>query len=308
MEQLIQGLPDDIALECLIRLPYNHLSTASLVSPPRKLHLQLPLFLRHRKTAGFTTNVIVMAQSPPQTNTGKAIPLANSYRLTLFDPDSGSWSELPSLPGMNRGLPLYCGLVGVGSDLVVIGGYDPETWKSLNAVFIYNVVSATWRRGANIPGVRRSFFGCVSDSDRMVLVAGGHDGDKNALRSSLAYDVAKDEWLPLPDMSMERDGCKVVFQHEKFHVIGGYRTKTLGRFERSAEAFDVVSWQWEHIKEDLLETSTCSRTCVVGDDGKLYMCREGDLVPWFKVAVSVIDSKGPEAYRSQCIGLVSDDT
>ena len=249
-----------------------------------------------------------MAQSPPQTNTGKAIPLANSYRLTLFDPDSGSWSELPSLPGMNRGLPLYCGLVGVGSDLVVIGGYDPETWKSLNAVFIYNVVSATWRRGANIPGVRRSFFGCVSDSDRMVLVAGGHDGDKNALRSSLAYDVAKDEWLPLPDMSMERDGCKVVFQHEKFHVIGGYRTKTLGRFERSAEAFDVVSWQWEHIKEDLLETSTCSRTCVVGDDGKLYMCREGDLVPWFKVAVSVIDSKGLEAYWSQCIGLVSDDT
>ena len=30
--------------------------------------------------------------------------------------------------------------------------------------------------------------------------------------------------------------------------------------------------------------------------------------PWFKVAVSVTDSEGPEAYRSQCIGLVSGDT
>ncbi|RVW91538.1 F-box/kelch-repeat protein [Vitis vinifera] len=117
-----------------------------------------------------------MAQSPPQTNTGKAIPPADSYRLTLFDPDSGSWSELPPLPWMNRGLPC------------------------------------------------------------------GYDDDKNALRSSLAYDVAKDEWLPLPDMSMERDECKVVFQHEKFHVIGGNRTETLAQFERSVEAFDVASW------------------------------------------------------------------
>ena len=31
-------------------------------------------------------------------------------------------------------------------------------------------------------------------------------------------------------------------------------------------------------------------------------------LPWFKVAVSVIDSEGPEAYRSRCIDLVSDET
>ncbi|RVW35657.1 hypothetical protein CK203_108151 [Vitis vinifera] len=85
-------------LECLVRLPYNHLSTASLVCPPWKLHLRHPDFLRHRKAAGFTTNIIVMAQSPPQTNTGKAIPPADSYGLTLYEPDSGSWSELPPLP------------------------------------------------------------------------------------------------------------------------------------------------------------------------------------------------------------------
>ena len=93
-------------------------------------------------------------------------------------------------------------------------------------MFVYNVVSAKWRRGADIPGVRRSFFGCSSDSDQMVLVAGGHNDDKNALRSALAYDVAEDDWLPVPDMSMERDECKVVFQRGKFHVIGGYETET----------------------------------------------------------------------------------
>ena len=77
----------------------------------------------------------------------------------------------------------------------MVGGYDPQTWESLNSVFVYNVVSATWRCDADIPGMRRSFFGCASDSDRTVVVAGGHEGEKNALRSALAYDVAKDEWL-----------------------------------------------------------------------------------------------------------------
>ena len=31
-------------------------------------------------------------------------------------------------------------------------------------------------------------------------------------------------------------------------------------------------------------------------------------LPWFKVAVSVTDSEGPETYRSRCIGLISADT
>ena len=30
--------------------------------------------------------------------------------------------------------------------------------------------------------------------------------------------------------------------------------------------------------------------------------------PWFKVAVSVIDSEGHEAYWSQCLGSTSDET
>ena len=160
----------------------------------------------------------------------------------------------------------------------MVGGYDPQTWESLNLVFVYNVVSATWRRGTDIPGVR-SFFGCASDSDRTALVVGGHDDEKNALRSVLAYDVAKDKWLPVHDMAMERDECKVVFQRGKFHVIGGYHTETQGGFERSSEAFDVVSWQWDHVNEDLLEASTCSRTCEVGDDDGRCTCTE-DMTRW----------------------------
>ena len=92
------------------------------------------------------------------------------------------------------------------------------------------------------------------------------------------YDVAKDEWAPLPDMARERDECKGVFHRGKFHVIGGYCTEMQGRFERSAEAFDFANWEWDKAEEDFLEDSTCPRTCVDGGDMGMYMCHAGEVV------------------------------
>lgn len=130
-----------------------------------------------------------------------------------------------------------------------------------------------------MPGVPRSLFGCAgSNYGRMVYVAGGHDGEKNALKSVLVYDVANNEWVPLPDMAKERDECKGVFLNGKFHVIGGYCTETQGRFERSAEAFDFASWQWDEVEEEFLGAATCPRTCVEGDEMCMYMCHGGEVV------------------------------
>lgn len=199
------------------------------------------------------------------------------YRLTLSDPGTGNWCELPPVPDSPTGLPMFCQVAGVGSDLVVIGGWDPMTGKASQSVYVYSFVSSKWRRGTDMPGRPRTLFGCASDFDRTVYVAGGHDDEKNALRSAMAYDVAQDDWVGLPDMDRERDECKAVFRRGKLHVIGGYSTEMQGRFDRSAEAFDVASWRWNTVREDFLEEATCPRTCV-DCDGAVYMCRSGDIV------------------------------
>ncbi|KAK6912110.1 hypothetical protein RJ641_024203 [Dillenia turbinata] len=279
--ELIPGLPNDIALECLIRVSYNHFSSVSLVSQTWKTELELPGFRRHRKSSGLTRSIIVMAQarfdSNQNSSMGKKYLVAPVYHVTLCEPETGIWSDLPPIPGLLHGLPMFCQFAGVGADLVVLGGWDPATWEASKAVFVYNFLSGQWQAGSDMPGSPRSFFSCASDSYRLVLVAGGHDNEKNALKSAMAYDVANDKWVPLPDMARERDECKAVFQHGKFHVIGGYATEMQGRFEKSAETFDLSTWQWGPVEDNFLETATCPRTCVASDKGKIYMCRGSDL-------------------------------
>ncbi|KAL6996517.1 hypothetical protein U1Q18_006649 [Sarracenia purpurea var. burkii] len=218
--ELIPGLPNDVAVECLIRLPLEQLPVAASVCRGWKTEIDRPEFRRCRKAAGLAS------------------------------------------------------LVGVGSDLVVMGGYDPATCRVSNSVSIYNFVSLKWRRGTAMPGRGRLFFGCAQGFDRTVYVAGGCDDNKNVLRSAMMYDVAKDEWIQLPDMTKERDGCKAVFHRGKILVVGGYSTEMQGRFQRDAEALDVTTRQWNHVQDDFLETATYLTTCVDGGDGRIYTCHD----------------------------------
>ncbi|KAL8465782.1 hypothetical protein ACS0TY_035038 [Phlomoides rotata] len=272
---LFPGLPYDLGLECLIRVPPQCLSSVSSVSRTWKREIQLPEFWRRRKASGFTRKVIFMSQSrdDPTRRIWTKKYAAPVYGLTLCDPESGFWEELPPGPWFPHGLPMFCHIVGVGLSVVVMGGLDPVTFKDSRGVFIYSPVSATWRRGAHMPGCSRSFFACASDSDRTVFVAGGHDTNKDALKSAMAYDVEKDEWIMLPEMTRERDEPKGVFHRGEFHVIGGYPTEMQGSFEATAESFNVATWQWGPVQEDFLDAGACPRNCVGNGDGMLVTCR-----------------------------------
>ncbi|XP_019244593.1 PREDICTED: F-box/kelch-repeat protein At1g80440-like [Nicotiana attenuata] len=278
---LLPGLPNDIALECLIRLPLDQFSKAASVCSHWKNEIKHPAFRQRRKSSGFTRPVFALAQAMVTTirkpHGVTTLSSTQFYRLSLYDPEKGNWYDLPPIPELVEGIPMFCRVVGVGSDLIVIGGCDPVNWRVMDSVFIYNFISGSWRRGADMPGEQRLFFGCGSDSERFVLIAGGHNDGKNALKSVLLYDVAKDEWVTLPEMAMERDECNCVFHRGKFHVIGGYPTHAQGQFQRSAEVFDLATRQW-CLEEDFLGADTCPQTCLEGDDGRLYMCQDGDVV------------------------------
>ncbi|XP_016170980.1 F-box/kelch-repeat protein At1g80440 [Arachis ipaensis] len=282
--ELISALPEDVARDCLIRISYQNFPAVSSVSKAWNTEIQSPEFRRRRTAANQTQKILVAVQSRVDSDdkrrTGLLVKAATNpvYQLSVLEPKTGNWSELPPAPELPNGLPMFCRIAGVGYDLVVIGGWDPESWKASNSVFIYNFLSATWRRGADMPGGPRTFFACASDNDRTVYVAGGHDDEKNALKSVLAYDVARDAWAALPDMSRERDECKAIVRGGRLCIIGGYCTEMQGRFEKSSEEFDAATCQWSPVEEEFLDAGTCPRTCVDGGDDELFICRDGEVV------------------------------
>lgn len=295
---LISDLPDDLTRDCLIRITYQQFKAVASATKAWKAETEKPEFHRLRKLTGHTQQLFAMVQSnidsTQNDNLLKRSLSTPTYRITICEPETGNWSELPPVPDSTNGLPMFCRVVSIGFELVVLGGWDPKSWKVSRSVYVYNFLTGTWRRGIDIPGESRSFFGCTSDSNRTVYIAGGHDCEKNALRSAIAYDVVRDEWTNLSDMARERDECTAVFQCGKLHVIGGYSTETQGRFERSAEVYDVAKKQWEDLKDDFLESATCPRTCVGGDDMEMYMCVGADVVvkkdaTWRKVAKLPVD-------------------
>lgn len=293
--ELIPGLPDDVGLECLIRICQENFSSVASVCRKWKDSVHRPEFLRRRKAANLAQKIVVFSQAKvvgdlrQEPGTKKYSP-TQVYRLTLCESETGRWAELPAIPNQrDDGLPMFCQLVGIGSNLVVIGGWDPTTCEVSNDVFIYNFVSGKWRRGAPMPGCQRSFFACVSDDRRFVFVAGGHDGEKSALKSAMAYDLTEDLWVMLPDMEKERDESAGIFHGGKFYVVGGYVTSMQGKFETSAETFDIASWQWNSVQENFLNSSVCPRNYIGNADGRFFVACSGDMAAlqgseWKRVA------------------------
>ena len=47
---------------------------------------------------------------------------------------------------------------------------------------------------------------------------------------------------------------------------------------RIKKNFDFANWKWDNVEEDILEASTCLRTCVDGGDMRIYMRHAGEVV------------------------------
>nr|GEY06851.1 hypothetical protein [Tanacetum cinerariifolium] len=263
--ELIPGLPDEIALECLTRMHYGAHSVAANVCKRWQQLLHDREFYYERKKYGFTKKVACLVQALP-VSPGSEKPMKNpKYGLIVFDPVLDTWKQIDPVPKYPDGLPLFCQVASSEGKLVVMGGWDPVSWEPLRDVFVYEFTTRRWSKRVDMPSTR-SFF-ATGACDGKVYVAGGHDESKNALKSAWVYDIELDEWSELTQMSEERDECEGVVIGSEFWVVSGYDTDSQGRFKDSAEVYDITTGTWRVVAE-AWRVSRCPRSCVVvGQNG-----------------------------------------
>ncbi|KAL4283050.1 hypothetical protein GQ457_16G024300 [Hibiscus cannabinus] len=302
--ELVPGLPEELGLQCLSRLPYTAHGLASRVCHRWRDLLQSLDFYYHRKKLGYTQKLacLVLAFHDGVVGGGPKKPGGSpSYGIAVFDSVSRDWDRLVPVPKYPDGLPLFCQLASCDGKLVVMGGWDPVSYNPVPDVFIYDFMTRQWRQGKDVPS-KRSFFAIGACSGR-VFIAGGHDENKNASRTAWVYDLRRDEWAELGEMSQERDECEgLMIGEDEFWVVSGYRTESQGQFEGSADVYGLKSGQWRRV-EGVWEPGRCPRSSVgIGRDGKLL--NWADIDPTVRVGARGVDLGGGRVLitASECQG------
>jgi hypothetical protein len=284
--ELIPGLPDDVAVDCLARVPHASHGALRRVCRGWRSAAAAQAFASARAAAGATEDLVYMLQfgSPcaeggdrPKEGDDAPPASAPAYGVAAYNVTTGEWRR--ERGGGAPSVPVFAQCAAVGARLAVLGGWDPRTFEPVAEVHVLDAATGAWRRGAPMRRAR-SFFACAEAGGR-VYVAGGHDRHKNALKAAEAYDAAADAWDPLPDMSAERDECDgmATVAGDRFLAVSGYRTARQGGFERDAEWFDPAARAWRLL--DRVRAPPAAAHVVV--NGRVWCIEGAAVMEWLGV-------------------------
>ncbi|KDP29533.1 hypothetical protein JCGZ_19246 [Jatropha curcas] len=271
-QQLIPGLPDEIAMECLVKVPCQFHSNMKSVCHSWQNLISNPSFYQLRLKSGNSEQLICLVQPLPsldsiqsltttiaiakkedklehQQQQQQQIHSPPQFGLNIYNATYNTWQKT-EFPGK---IPMFCQCLAIPSanKLLILGGWDSDTLEPVPDVYILDLAGASgcrWRRGAPM-SVSRSFFACEVVGQSWVYVAGGHDRHKNALNSAEVYDIERNEWRILPNMIEDRDECHgMAFEGDnRFWVVSGYGTDSQGQFRSDAECYDPDNGVWHKI-------------------------------------------------------------
>lgn len=213
-DPLIPGLPDDIALNCLLRLPVQEHTACKSVS--KRWYLMFSSkerFFSRRKELGFRNPWLFVFAF--HKCTGK-------IQWHVFDLINFSWHTIPTMPCKEKVCPhgFRCVSVPLEGTLFVCGGMSSDVDCPLNLVLKYEMQKNRWTvlKKMNTP---RSFFAC-GVIDGMIYVAGGNSTDLFELNKAEVLDLAKGTWRPIASMGTNMASYDAAVLNGKLFVTEGW--------------------------------------------------------------------------------------
>ncbi|XP_075666892.1 F-box/kelch-repeat protein At1g30090 [Castanea sativa] len=253
-EPLIPGLPDDVALNCLLRLPVKSHTVCKAVC--KRWHLLLgskELFFTRRKEMGFKDPWLFVFAF--HKCTGK-------IQWQVFDLTHLSWHTIPAMPCKYKVCPhgVRCVSIPRDGNLFVCGGMVSDVDCPLDLVLKYEMQKNRWTV-MNQMITARSFF-ASGVIDGMIYVAGGNSTNLFELDSAEVMDPVKGSWCPIASMGTNMASYDAAVLNGKLLVTEGW----LWPFYVSprGQVYDPRTNKWESMAVGLREGWTGSSVVVYG--------------------------------------------
>ncbi|TKY74634.1 F-box protein AFR [Spatholobus suberectus] len=202
-EQLIPGLPNEIAELCLLHVPYPYQALSRSVSSTWNRAITHPSFIVSKKTLSHPHLFVLAFHS----QTAKV-------QWQALDPSSGRWFLLPQMPLPESVCPaaFACAALPRQGKLFVMGGARSGDYPPMRTNLVYRAATNQWEPAAAMPG-GTAFFAAEGVDGRIVAVGrGGAD----------VYDPESDTWREGKRLGGELERYEVVAARGKVYVTEGW--------------------------------------------------------------------------------------
>lgn len=169
-----------------------------------------------------------------------------------YEGSQNSWKSLPVMPAYIN----HPGVVAANNKVYVVGGFDPigirlrwlmfADWKPLNSLFIYDIPTATWSKGPDMPYARGA--GGLSICDTAIWYTGGINEEKEISNKFFYFSFRDNQWHKLTDMPTARDHMRMELAGNKLYAISG-RKDDLRKNLGAVEVYDLSTNTWGKVDD-----------------------------------------------------------
>lgn len=186
---LIPGLPNDIAVACLARVPRLYHRKLRVVCRKWYRLLTSNYFFSQRLQLGMAEEWIYVIKRDRD----------GRVSWHTFDPKYQLWQPLPRMPiEYLEAMGFGCAVLN-GYLLFLFGGKD-RLKGSMKKVVYYSPRTNRWHHAPDMLR-RRHFFGCCVINNCLYVAGGECEGIPRSLRSAEMFDPNKNKWTFISDMS-----------------------------------------------------------------------------------------------------------
>ncbi|KAF6142818.1 hypothetical protein GIB67_002682 [Kingdonia uniflora] len=270
---LIPGLPDDIALNCLLQLPVeSHPACRAVCKRWNMLLGTKERFFSRRKELGFRDPWLFVTAFHKCTE---------KIQWQVLDLTRYTWHTIPPMPCKEPIPPrgFMCVSMPNEGNLLVLGGVVPNRDSPLNLVLKYEIYKNRW--SVMSPMITaRSFFGS-GVINGLVYAVGGNSADLYELDLAEVLDPVKWYWHPIARMGTNIAAYDAAVLNGKLFVTEGWLWPFM--FSPRGQVYDPKSNNWEVMSVGMREGWTGSSVVI---DGNLFVVSDHE-----RMKLKVYDAK-----------------